>query len=266
MPSATLLVKERLLALPGIKTLRHRRYDSFFRRAPGAFRGVFATFAEARRSAPEGAPLGFDSQAFALAYEERTQRVFSYDYPVLFWLDRILKPGIRVFDLGGHVGVQYYAYGRYLQFPEGFRWRVCEVPSVAEQGRRRALEQNASGLEFTTQAQDAEGFDVLISAGALQYIENFSLGRFLSGLSGKPKHLLLTKLPLWEGRDFVTLQNTGTSFAPQYAFNDGDFIEQVTTQGYELVDRWEDYRHSCRIPFHQGHRIDAYSGLYFRRA
>lgn len=266
MSSARKGIRDLALSLPPVRALRMRRYERFFQSAAGlgTFQGVFETFEQARHSAPSGAPVGFDTQEFAQGYLERFERIFSYDYPVLFWLRPLLKPNVRVFDWGGHVGVQYYSYGKYLEMPPGLKWRVCEVESVVEQGRQIAAQKKVTGLEFTTDANELDGFDILIAAGALQYIESPSMGTLLERATRKPTHLLLNKLPLGDRPRFITLQNAGGTFAPQYVFNRSDFIRELERAGYEVIDQWEDYRHHCRIPFHEDRWVNSYSGLYLR--
>ena len=200
-------------------------------------------------------------------YDERHTTVFSYDYPVLFWLTSILAPDVRIFDFGGHVGVQFYGYQKYLTFPRGLRWRVCDVPAVVEQGRTLATSRGESErLTFTTSVSDADGFDVLIAAGSLQFVESPSFAQSLGQLRAPPPHLLLNKLPLGDGPAFVTLQNAGTAFVPQHVFERSAFIAGFTKLGYQLVNQWEDRVHSCQIPFHPDRSVPHYSGLYLRRA
>ena len=57
-------------------------------------------------------PLGFNCPEYTREFGDRLTRIFSFDYPVLFWLKGILAEGCRVFDLGGHVGLQYYAFSK----------------------------------------------------------------------------------------------------------------------------------------------------------
>jgi putative methyltransferase (TIGR04325 family) len=255
--------------IPAFRAWRERRYEDLFvsDEAYGYFRGVFDTFEQAVRSSPPSKAVGFDLPQYARMFDERHAQVFTYDYPVLFWLKSILAPESRIFDLGGHVGVQFYSYQKYLTFPVGLRWRVCDVPAVVEQGRVLSERRGESErLAFTTSFSEAEGFDVFIAAGSLQFVESPSLAQSIERLSNPPKHLLLNKLPLRDGPGFVTLQNAGTSFVPQHVFERRSFIEDLTRLGYEVIDQWEDLVHSCHVPFHPDRAVPRYSGLYLRRA
>ena len=101
----------------------------------------------------------------------RRNRIFSYDYPVLFWLKPLLADRLSIFDLGGHVGVHYYAYRRYLEYPKDLRWQVCEMPAVIAAGEAIRRDEDAPGLSFTTEFRDADGADVMLAAGVVQYLE-----------------------------------------------------------------------------------------------
>src|SRR5262245_32331073 len=98
--------------VPVLHFFLDKRYARLFARSPSVslFRGVFRTFDGARRSAPDRARVGYDLAEAASMYDSRLDRVFISDYPMLFWLDRLLKPNASIFDLGGHVGLSYYGY------------------------------------------------------------------------------------------------------------------------------------------------------------
>lgn len=129
---------DRIARLPPVEAVLRRRFDRRFENNTGSnlFRGVFDTFEAAERAAPANRPRGYDNDASAALYAERTRRLYATDYPVLFWLQQLVGEGRRhVFDLGGHVGVSYYAYRRVLAFPPGFSWTVHDVPAVMARGR-----------------------------------------------------------------------------------------------------------------------------------
>src|SRR3546814_604813 len=113
------------------------------------------------------------------------------------WLSRIFGEGNdKVFDLGGHLGQAYYGFSGYLEYPDGLEWRVQDVPAVVEAGRQRALTHDPDKrLTFTNDFTDADGCDVLITTGALQYLET-SLPEMLQGLVVKPTHVLVNMVPL----------------------------------------------------------------------
>jgi len=248
---------------PGLRVVAKRIYERRFAgNALGSFRGVFRTFEEARLSAPKTKSIGFNSIECARQFENRRSRIFSYDYPAIFWLRSLLQEGSRLFDLGGHIGLQFYSYAAYLDYPDGLQWMVCDLPEITKEGEALARKQNCHGLSFTNRMEDVDGAEILIAAGCIQYIESPALSSLLAGAKRKPRHLLLNKLPLYDGKPFVTLQNGGPAFHPQYVFNREQFIGSLTAIGYRLVDRWDVDTHSGIIPFYPEHSFPCHSGLY----
>jgi putative methyltransferase (TIGR04325 family) len=238
------------------------KYNRSFERWPGSYRGIFESFAEARASAPSD-KIGFDHAELAHLYDFRIGKAFPSDYPILFWLGRLLPEISSVFDWGGHIGVSYYTYEKYLEFGEKLRWRVGDVPEIIKAGRALAAKRGAVSLDFTTDIAAADGFDLLLANGSLQFVET-PFFESLRALSQRPRHLLINKIPLYAGAPFVTLENTVHSYNPYNIGNRTRFIDSVVSQGYSLIDEWENPDVSCRIPLHRERSISAYSGFYFR--
>jgi putative methyltransferase (TIGR04325 family) len=263
MPAETL--QQRIEAIPILRTFLKALYRKRFSgNAWGAFHGVYENFEEADRAAPRTKPLGFNNAAYGQEFEDRLTRALSFDYPVMFWLGQLIEPGTRVFDYGGHRGTNFYAYSRYLKYPEGFRWIVCDLPEIVKAGEELARRENRSEISFTTSFSEASGTQILLAAGSLQYIEAPPFAVSLAALSVRPRHLLLNKLPLYEGKQIVTLQNGGPAFHPQYVFNRKDFIDSICAAGYELIDQWDVPSHPGRIPFHPEASFRSHTGLYLR--
>jgi len=264
LPSALRAVGRRVKTNPLVRAVLAWQYERGFARPfGGAFRGVYPTAAEAARSAPVTRPLGYDHGAAADMYRERLDRVYPSDYPAMFWLARLLRPGARVFDFGGHVGIHYFAYRRYLDYPPGLTWTVCDVPAVVRAGAALAAERERPELRFTTHFADADGADVFVASGSLQYVET-GLGALLDTLARRPRHLIVHRTPLYDGPSFVTLQNIQTSYQPYFVFNRGEFLLGLRNRGYEVVDEWRNLEHFCHVPFHEERSIPAYTGLYLR--
>jgi len=238
-------------------------YNRRFERWPGSYRGVFDSFSAARASAPND-KIGFDHAELAHLYDSRIGKAFPSDYPVLFWLARLLPELRSVFDWGGHIGVSYYSYAKYLDFPAPLTWCVGDVPQIVKAGAELARERGISALSFTSDIADADGFDLLLANGSLQFVET-PFSDSLRALKRPPRHLLINKLPLYAGATFVTLENTIHSYNPYRVGNRSEFVESIAAQGYALVDEWQTPDITCRIPLHRERSIDAYSGFYFRR-
>lgn len=244
------------------------RYEQRFaqNQRSNLFRGVYGSFQEALASAPPTRPHGYDNEASAALYDERMRRLYATDYPVLYWLQRLFAQGVdRVFDLGGHVGVSYYAYQPFLQPPPGLRWRVHDVPAVMARGHRLAEQHDAARrLEFAERVEALDGEPLLMALGSLQYLPQ-TLADLLAGLKAPPPHLLLNLLPLHDSQAFFTLQSVGTAFCPYRIGARPAFVQSLQALGYECVDEWENPEKRCEIPFHPGHSLDHYHGFYFRR-
>jgi putative methyltransferase (TIGR04325 family) len=261
---------ERMTGWPILQQVLRSRYEKSFAANRGPkhmFRGVFDTFDAAQASAPATQPLGYDNPAAAAMYMDRTRKTFPTDYPVMFWLQKLLADGCtRVFDLGGHIGVSYYAYRRYLDYPAALRWTVHDVPAVMQKGREIAREKDKEGhLDFADSFEAASGADVITAQGSLQYLPD-TLSERLARLAVRPRHILLNLMPLHEQRSYFTLQAIGTAFCPYRITQIADFLRGYEALGYEIVDSWENPDKKCEIPFHPEHSLDRYYGFYLRGA
>jgi len=264
---------DRVADLPPLRALRRRRAEAAFACNVDAnlFRGVYPSFDAAQASAPGTRPLGYDHAAAANMYLERTKRIDPSDYPVIFWLQKLFAQGCsEVFDLGGHIGIGYYAYQRYLDYPEGLRWTVSDVPAVMARGAEIARERDPAGrLRFDGDFSAAQRADVLLALGVLQYLPD-TLAQRLAALADPPRHVIVNLTPLHlldnGGRDYFTLQSIGTAFCPYRIAAYGQFLAGYTRLGYQIVDRWQNPDKRCRIALEPAHSVDGYHGFYLRRA
>jgi putative methyltransferase (TIGR04325 family) len=242
--------------------LREHFFDHEFARRPQSFRGVYSSFSEALADAPQDRLVGYDHEEVATLDEPNLENLNGADYPILFWLSRFLPETCGVIDLGGNLGVAYYAYRRFLEFPEELRWTVCEVSETVRAGRALAKKLGVKQLEFVERMDAASQSDVFFTAGALQYIEE-SLAQMLAGLPKLPAHVLVQRVPLQGAESFVTLQNNGAWVVPYKVGNEESFIKSVTGLGYELVDQWKTSR-VLQVLAHPVDREARYQGMYFR--
>jgi putative methyltransferase (TIGR04325 family) len=233
------------------------------------FKGVFSTFEQAIQSAPKSKDIGYDNADLANEYREQIEKhsyIHAFDYPVLFWLKSILEAmpekSLSIFDFGGNIGIHFYTYQKYIDYPKNTDWTVCDLPEIIKVGESLSQARSTLQLSFTSNIERLNSKDIFIASGSIQYVKNLS--ELLNPIATKPKHLLLNRLPLYDGEQFVTLQNGGKVFYPQYVFNKEEFIASIDGIGYELIDIWEDPLDSCIIPFHPKKSIKTYHGLYFR--
>jgi putative methyltransferase (TIGR04325 family) len=233
-------------------------------RLRNAYSGVYKDFAAAARSVPRNKPLGYDQPGVASRYLERLNGPLHDDYPALFWMGRALQDTRSVFEIGGHVGLAFYGFERYLGYPAGLNWTILDIPSVAAEGRRLARERERAELSFITEFAEIGGAETLLAAGSLQYIESPDLSETIKRLSPKPKHIIINKTPVWDGPGFVTLQNLGCSWVPYQVRNRKEFVDAIAAQGYKLVDTWRKDRR-FRILWHPDKAFNHYAGFCFQQ-
>src|SRR3569833_664234 len=238
-------------------------YARDFARCPkNRFRGVYRSFAEAERAIPAGQRIGYDHVELTTLYQHRMEKACQSDYGALYWLRGLVAADTFIFDFGGHVGVSYYGWKSYLGYPPGLRWLVYDVPAIVRAGIELAGQRESTGLTITSDLTDGRDCNVFLAAGSLQYLDT-SVPQILAALGRLPKHLILNKVPLYEGESFVTVQSTGRAFHPCRIFNRDEFVSGLTALGYRAVDDWVNREQHCEIPFARGRDIDAYSGYYF---
>lgn len=230
---------------------------------PRLFSGVYRDFAEAYRNAPRSRRAGYNQPEAPAFFLPRVEQVSISDYPIFFYLAPLLKQGVSVFDLGGSVGISYYAYKPYLTYPPGLKWLVCEIPEMVSAGEKLLSERDRPGLAYTVDTKEAARSDVVLASGSLQYIET-PLSALLSHSGKRPGHLLINRTPLTERKAFVTLQDLGPMVCAYQILNRGQLIESLAALGYELRDGWQCHEHACEIRYHPEQAVHPYSGLYFR--
>ncbi|MDE1892767.1 MAG: methyltransferase, TIGR04325 family [Xanthomonadaceae bacterium] len=261
--------------LPLIRSLAKPVYRQLFSRdvLPGnSYCGVFASVDEARANAPESLPTSFDFVQSGDLYNDRLDSVVGTDYPILFWLSQLFAAGCRtVFDLGGNVGTSYYGFRHHLDYPEGVRWLIHDVPMVVEAGRRRAERQDPERkLQFTGRREDVDGSDILLCGGVLQYLD-YTLAELLRDVPDPPRHILVNMTPLHPEHSFVTLQRVthhgaGIANCPYRIASVAEFIAGTASAGYAVVDQWQSFERYVRIPFEPAHAVDCYYGFHLRRS
>ncbi|MBT9332593.1 methyltransferase, TIGR04325 family [Paracidobacterium acidisoli] len=226
------------------------------------YRGVYGSYQEAEAAMPRNGQYGFHDDV--PEFFQRTQLAFNQnDYPVLLWMSQALEPDATIFDFGGGLGQCYYTYQGLIPFPEGLRWTVCDVESFIAEGPKMAAERGAENLFFTSDRSQASGATVFLTNGTLQYVEN-DLWTILSGLPEPPEHVLVNRVPMYEGEAYYTVQSSLHSFIPYRIMNSAEFIEGMSKAGYTLIDQWKLPR-SVYIPLHYKNFVPHFRGMYFRR-
>ncbi len=258
---------DKALTVPGLLQLRMRRFDAAFSqgRYGGVCRGVYKTYREAADAVPPTLPLGYDNPAAAAMYRDRLNRVWPSDYASMLWLEKTFRDGAaRVLDLGGHVGVSYYAYQKYIVYPPELAWQVFDVPAVAAAGREIALERDTLHcLSFVDDFGAAADADVLFTSGCLQYLEE-SLASMLAPLPRLPLWVLVNLLPLHDSHEYWTVQSIGQALCPYRIQRRSVFLADLERLGYEVLDSWDNAEKRCQVAFSPEHKLDGYFGAAFR--
>ena len=240
------------------------------RRLGISYRGIFESYSEAV-SCSRLSKNEYDLVNREKARHEERERLSldrpipDYDYPLLFWISRLMQANTSIVDLGGSVGHFYYRSQQYFEHPERIEWRIAELPEAVELGRRFAAERAAAELSFfeSDQPPPWKHADILLTAGTIQYME-LSIEDLLARFESKPEHILINSLPMHPEHDFWTLQDLGTCEVPYHVFSESSWVKGLEEQGYRLVDRWSQPR-AIEIPFHRNLRVQAYRGFYFGR-
>lgn len=249
-----------------ILALRKKAYDDKFKtnRELNLFRGVFSSFSEAEAAIDSGVNASYDNIDSANLYKSFCEKLFPGDYPNLFWLTQILPGQKSLFDLGGHIGVKYYSYSRYLDLPSGFNWSVHDMPAVMIEGEKFAKQTDPKGiLSFSKDLELADGFDILCAFGSLQYID-IDLAKKVAAFKKKPQFVVAT-IPASEKATYYTVNSIGTAQCPYIIRKKSEFISSFEMAGYKLREFWTVPDKKCEIPFHPGYSLNFYSGFLFER-
>ena len=230
----------------------------------GLHSGVYRSYAEAHADIPPSRLAGWDHEDSASLWLDNIAPVRPSTYMVFFWLSKLYGAGQQLVDLGGSIGLTYYGYRRFSQMPDGARWSVVEVSSLARQGRQVAAREQVTDLDFIDDLSAAPACDMLLSAGAMQFMES-SVPGLLERMAAKPRYILLNKLPVTPDEGYWTLHNYGPAVTPMQVYNRAAFVGYFEQAGYRLKDSWDVEDLDCLIPFHPERFVRFFSGYLFER-
>ena len=74
------------------------------------FAGAFGDRTTAIASLPPQSRAGYDDDAVAEVSFQAMCKITPWDYPILFWLQRLITDDYRIVDAGGHLGTKYIAF------------------------------------------------------------------------------------------------------------------------------------------------------------
>ena len=204
-----------------------------------SFLGAYDSFDEVLAHVPSWALRGYDHAAVVDINFDAMCRLALWDYPVLFWLQRLEREVHTVLDAGGHMGTKFRAFDPHLGLCGRVRWTVFDTPSVAALGAARAAADGLSrSLHFVAEAAAAEPADLLLASGLFQYFPG-GLAELLAPLAARPRYAILNKVATREGPNVVTLERIGDAFVPYQIRDRAAFEAAFDAAGYDIVDAWE---------------------------
>ncbi|MDY7022924.1 MAG: methyltransferase, TIGR04325 family [Cyanobacteriota bacterium] len=258
--------REVIRQIPWISDLYNHHWGFYLN--PNAYQGVFSSFQDALDAIPQHYRSTYNLPELHRYPEEMSNlvqtatRLNPQDYPVLFWLNSILKDNSTLLDLGGKAGQSFYSYQNYLSYGKELRWIVCDLPAAVEAGQKLAEKLESKNISFKTNWSNIDELNILLTCGTLQYLEQ-PLAEIIKSLSSRPQHVLVHRVPCYDGEQYITLQNLIASIVPYKIQNRQQLIDSITDLGYELIDSWSNNR-TCSIPFHPERFVKGYYGFYFR--
>jgi putative methyltransferase (TIGR04325 family) len=184
-----------------------------------------------------GVLKGYDHDELSHVSFEMMSQVALQDYPVIFWLQRILPPGGRVLDAGGHLGTKFRAFRPYLQDQPDIDWWVYDLPAFVRSGEALAKKEGLMSLRFVADIGQAPAPHVFLGSGLLQYLD-VPLAELMGRVKSKPRHLLLNKVATREGPSIFTLENFGQAEVPYHIRSRADVVASIEGLGYEIRDEW----------------------------
>ena len=259
-------VIEKLALAPGIRQIRKRAHNRLFQHniRRNLFSGIYDSFEAAATAAPNHQPHHYNHDAAASLYADMMSRIFDYDYPAMFWLQQSFAEGLRhVFDLGGHVGIKYYAFKPKLRPGNNIHWTVGDLPAIVDRGRALAQQKGVDDqLRFADALVEMSGCDVLFASGSLQYLP-MTLAELLADLTQRPRRIIVNITPIHDEAAYFTVNSIGVAYCPYRIQRRATFIKEVQDCGYVLRDHWRTPGKGMELPFNSSRSLNAYSGFCF---
>lgn len=207
----------------------------------GALHGAYPDRNAALAAVPVRSLSGYDHDAVVDISRDWMSHLREWDYPLLFWLDRLIRDmgdrRLQVLDAGGHVGTKFLAFGTHLNL-SAVDWQVFDLPSMVAAGRALADREGWQGISFEDDISAVAPPDVLLCSGLLQYLDR-PFSAFVASLPARPRVILLNKVSLRDGPAVFTLEHIGPAHVPYQIRNRQAFIDELASLGYLCHDVWE---------------------------
>lgn len=145
------------------------------------------------------------------------------------------QPSARILDFGGALGIGYMTLLESI--PSASRkvhYTVVEGEAICDAGRRLFPAETA--IEFTGRLPAQGRFDLVHSASALQYVDDWR-ATIATLASYESPYLLLSDAFAGAGPTFVSLQNYYGSRIRHWFLNLDELLDCLRRAGYELLMR-----------------------------
>ncbi len=243
---------------------------AFRNRLTISYRGIYLSFEQASKSIPIAEQDYDNANRKKREFKEQEKQVIennfrNHDYPLLFWLSRLLTDATGVLELGGSVGHFYYSAKRLIDFPETMKWQIAELPEAVSLGTELANERGENQLTFIDSSEIAKSTaaNIFISSGAIQYM-TVSLVEILTSLPTMPDHVIIHDLPVHSKQSFWTTQRLEYCEIPYHVYFLDKFLEDLNKLGFEVIAQWNWLR-PMEIPFHDVFNLNHLQGFYFKK-
>ncbi|MBM3647687.1 MAG: methyltransferase, TIGR04325 family [Alphaproteobacteria bacterium] len=225
------------------------------------FRGAFRSHDEALRHVRQGELKGYDDDGVSEVSKTLMQEVPLWDYPILYWLKRLSPDIERIIDAGGHIGVKYRAFARYVAL-DRIDWIVYDLPAQVRAGRAELRPQDST-LSFVERIEDAPPADVLLASGLLPYLDE-PFSRLVDRMHQRPRYIPLNKVTTRNGPTVVTLENFRLAEVPYHVRDAREIPDALAALGYDIVDSWTIDSLTHRIDTHPELGLVTYRGYAAR--
>ncbi|WP_386679042.1 methyltransferase, TIGR04325 family [Loktanella sp. R86503] len=223
-----------------IKALPEAAIARLLSRTPRArhFSGAYRTRAAAQQAVIRRGGNGYDDAAITdVSYELMCQRT-AWDYPVMFWLQRLLPESDALIDAGGHFGTKYIAFRDLIDLRK-VRWNVYDLPAIIQAARRKqGMGSLPLDIVFYDEVSTLPAAQILLCSGLLQY-QDSAFGDFVAALPARPDHIILNKVAQREGPETYTIERIGSGCVPYRIRERRQFEAEIEGLGYDVVESWD---------------------------
>lgn len=158
------------------------------------------------------------------------------------------KENLSILDFGGSTGLAYVELLSCLSLEKNISFDVCDSEKSCEQGKR--IFSDDKNINFITSLPDSKKYDIIHTAGALRYIENWQ--ELLKKLASYDAEIFILK-DLAAGditKTYATSQKYYEYQIPCWFFKLGDILETMQGLGYKLIFKTNFYGHILNDKYH----------------